>query len=53
MPAAPGVSTTGLASLALVYVGNRTPQDGLPLSQYDLPGKFPIFREDSRFKFYL
>jgi hypothetical protein len=22
-------------------------------SQYDLPGKFPIFRKDSQFKFYL
>ena len=25
----------------------------LPPSQYDLPGNFPIFREDSQFKLYL
>ena len=34
--------------LTLVYVGNRTPREGLhPPGQCDLPGKFPIFREDS------
>jgi len=54
MPAAPGVSTTRSRTSGLGL--SQKPEHlgtAFPPSQYDLPGKFPILREDSQFKLYL
>ncbi|MFH1596932.1 MAG: hypothetical protein ABIG94_11315 [Pseudomonadota bacterium] len=54
MIAAPGVSTTRSRTSGLGL--SQEPGHlgtALPASQYDLPGKFPIFREDSQLKLYL